>query len=718
MTLGLGSRASSSSWAARGARHLRDPLYRHSYFLMAGAGLNAVAGFAFWVIAARFTTVDSIGRAAALISAVSLLTYLTGLGLPYGILRLLGTATTELSALIDVSLLLSALGSVVAAVVFVLGAHLWAANLVPDLDSAGKLLLFVVFNVVVALGLLLDAVFVSRRRAQWALLRSFIGAAGRLVALAVIPLTALGLYAATFIPIALTTGGLLIVLPALISSYRRKRSRLTREVRELLSFSFQSYPSILFAGAPAFILPLVVLSLLGARATGYFFIAWNYAVILQLLPSTISQVSLSEGARSEPWAVAARAKRFALGTTFPIVALIWFAAGPLLSVYGAKYVAHSAFALRSFAFATLPLSFLTINFSALRATGRTWEVIVWSGFMACTVLTAAIALGSVLGLHGVVIGWAAGLISASFLVEMRTRRLRGRQSCLPAVSAPRQEPFESEHRFVFVGGVHRSGTTPLTRWLTQHPLASGFSETGVPEDEGQHLQSVYPPEQLHGGPGRFGFQPAAHLTEGSSLITDANRHRLYTEWSRHWDVTKPVLVEKSPPNVIQTRFLQEMFPQSAFVIVIRHPIAVAAATRKWAHPLLRWAKMPRFIEHWLCCYERFLEDAVSLERVLLIRYEDLVQRPSEQLRRVFEMVGVPALPIDAHVINGRNREYAQQWQTMPLASKPGVEWAVRRYEERVRRFGYSLRDPEEICAAAVDVEALLRGGRAFASLAA
>ena len=57
-----------------------------------------------------------------------------------------------------------------------------------------------------------------------------------------------------------------------------------------------------------------------------------------------------------------------------------------------------------------------------------------------------------------------------------------------------------DHRFVFLAGLHRSGTTLLARLLAAHPEISGFSETGVPADEGQHLQGVYPAAREYGGP--------------------------------------------------------------------------------------------------------------------------------------------------------------------------------------------------------------------------
>jgi len=123
-----------------------------------------------------------------------------------------------------------------------------------------------------------------------------------------------------------------------------------------------------------------------------------------------------------------------------------------------------------------------------------------------------------------------------------------------------------EHTFVFLGGLHRSGTTLLARLLAAHPEVSGFSETGVPADEGQHLQTVYPPARAFGGPGRFAFRGESHLTESSPLVSEENARRLLADWGRHWDMTKPVLVEKSPPNLIRMRFLQALFPEAVILV--------------------------------------------------------------------------------------------------------------------------------------------------------
>src|ERR1700750_2972722 len=73
------------------------------------------------------------------------------------------------------------------------------------------------------------------------------------------------------------------------------------------------------------------------------------------------------------------------------------------------------------------------------------------------------------------------------------------------------------HPFVFLAGLHRSGTTLLARLLAAHPEISGFSGTDAPADEGQHLQSVYPAAKEYGGAGRVGPAAEADLTETQPL---------------------------------------------------------------------------------------------------------------------------------------------------------------------------------------------------------
>jgi hypothetical protein len=243
-------------------------------------------------------------------------------------------------------------------------------------------------------------------------------------------------------------------------------------------------------------------------------------------------------------------------------------------------------------------------------------------------------------------------------------------------------------RLVFVGGLHRSGTSLVARLLGAHPMVSAMSGTGVAEDEGQHVQSVYRAAREHGGPGRFARDPTAHLTEHSPLATPEHAGALLAQWAPYWDVTRPLLLEKSPPNLVRFRFLQALFPGAACVAVVRHPLAVALATRDAG---MCDDPVGRQVEHWLVAHERFAGDRPAIDPLLVVRYEDLVADPHHTLGRITRFLDIAAVDPAEAVDPGATRRHVRRWEGA-LGRARRLALAAR-YERRVAAlgFGYSLR---------------------------
>jgi hypothetical protein len=259
-------------------------------------------------------------------------------------------------------------------------------------------------------------------------------------------------------------------------------------------------------------------------------------------------------------------------------------------------------------------------------------------------------------------------------------------------------------RIVFLGGLHRSGTTPLARWLAQHPQVSGLAGTQVPEDEGQHLQHVYAPANVHGGPGRFAFDRSARLTESSPLVDAGTAAELLAAWSPFWDMSKDVLIEKSPPNLIRMRFLRALFPDAAFIMIVRHPIAVAMATRRWSG-----TSVASLVEHWAVAHQHLIDDAQHVGNVVLVRYEDLMRWPSATVSALFAFLNIEPYKSDWPVNTELNRRYFDEFDAISgtVSARFRVRRA-RRFQSDVERFGYSIFEPRRLDApehgfAALDV---------------
>lgn len=236
------------------------------------------------------------------------------------------------------------------------------------------------------------------------------------------------------------------------------------------------------------------------------------------------------------------------------------------------------------------------------------------------------------------------------------RRLRGAapppEPLVQPAATPR--PFD---RHVFIAGLHRSGTT-LVEHLVQATCAVSVLRADVPENEGQHLQDVVPAAIQLGGPGRFAFAPQMHTAPVDGAEADRQRDRLLACWTPWVDGDAPVLLEKSPPNLVRIPWLRSLFPGARFLIVTRDPRAAAAATLKWAASSHR-----ELVYHWHVAHAAAL--AAAGADCTFLRYEDLCADPPDALDRIIAALDLPrrAQPLDltdrfAQIRNSNDRYLA------------------------------------------------------------
>ncbi|MEP6640741.1 MAG: sulfotransferase [Gaiellales bacterium] len=140
------------------------------------------------------------------------------------------------------------------------------------------------------------------------------------------------------------------------------------------------------------------------------------------------------------------------------------------------------------------------------------------------------------------------------------------------------------------------------------------------------------------------------------------------------------------------RFLQALFPNAVFVIVLRHPVAVAGATRKGRRRLMSYE---RLVRHWVASHAIAARDAPLIRTLRIVRYEHLVADPRAALAPVFAAVSLTPPTLSGLVQPGRSDEYFDRWRRRRHPQ------TTARWEADVNRFGYSLIDLARVDPAAL-----------------
>ena len=165
----------------------------------------------------------------------------------------------------------------------------------------------------------------------------------------------------------------------------------------------------------------------------------------------------------------------------------------------------------------------------------------------------------------------------------------------------------------------------------------------------------------------FGTDPAQHHIEGSRFDRLETQLRLEWDWASYF-TDALWRVEKSPVNLTRMRLYQQLFPLSQFVVVTRHPEAVAAATSKWVdmdHDMM--------MDHWLDAHDIVRRDLAYLHAVVTVRYEDLIADPKATLARLAAFLDVDTVPV-SQVIRDGNQDYAGTGTLSATQAERASQW--------------------------------------------
>ncbi|MCK4723248.1 MAG: oligosaccharide flippase family protein, partial [Dehalococcoidia bacterium] len=352
-------------------QQLRIPLYRNALYLIISQAITALFGLVFWILAARFYLAEDVGLASAAISAMMLLTMIGTLGLDYALIRFLPSSGKSSNAMINSCLTIGGLASIIIALIFIAGLSVWSPALLFLRQDPVFLCAFVIFTATSTLYRLVSRTFIAERKADFTLIQNIIFTLLRLnlVILLAAFFATFGIFASWGIGQTVALGVAIFIFLRWIHPDYRPLPMIKRAVLgEIMHFSFANYIAALLWFAPIFILPLMVVNLVGAEANAYFYIAWAIATVLFSVPLSTSFSLFAEGSYDEQ-TLGQNTRRslvFTFAIVVPAILLIILIGDKLLLLFNPAYAENATSLLRVLAISALPVSLNNIYFGVKR----------------------------------------------------------------------------------------------------------------------------------------------------------------------------------------------------------------------------------------------------------------------------------------------------------------------------------------------------------------
>lgn len=184
------------------------------------------------------------------------------------------------------------------------------------------------------------------------------------------------------------------------------------------------------------------------------------------------------------------------------------------------------------------------------------------------------------------------------------------------------------HKWCFIVGCNNSGTTLLQDMLGGLPQISTLPHEG--QDHTNVLKRAYKRnyervwteylDELKLEPGQDG-----------NIVP-----RLMHDWMRELKLPiQEIIVEKTTANAVRMAWLQENFPRSCFIGMVRNGFAVTEGIRRKGNK-----SVVRGARHWNKVNQLMLAEAANVDNFMLLKYEDLANKDPIVFQAIAKHIGL------------------------------------------------------------------------------
>lgn len=294
---------------------------------------NMGCGFFFWMIAARLYTIDQVGQAMALISALGLVILFSRLGLDFAIIRFF--SSEDRGKVVSTSLIVTTAACILSGVIYVLLAEILAPSMIL-LRELGFALAFMLIGAMNSMTAIVGNASIAARKADHYFMQNFLMAL-RIPAL--LPLAFLGVFG-IFVSVGV---GYLIASCYGLMTLRRSigtiRPLVDLEfIRRSFKFSAWNYASSILSAADM-IIPIMMLNMLGEAEVARYYIAFAIGNIVMIIPGAFGTSIFVEGSHGQGLRRSVlRAGSTSFAVLVPAVLVLFLFGNRLLGLFGEEYV--------------------------------------------------------------------------------------------------------------------------------------------------------------------------------------------------------------------------------------------------------------------------------------------------------------------------------------------------------------------------------------------
>jgi O-antigen/teichoic acid export membrane protein len=408
-----------------------------AYSLAANTGITSVLGMGFWLIAARLYSNVDVGRDAALISVMIELSTLCQLNLNNGIIRFLPDLGERSGRAVGAAYGLTGALALLVGSVFVFTAPRVSHELAFLGNDLTLKVGFVAALVLWGVFALQDAALTATRRASWVPVENGLFGVLKIAALPILLVAGVsnGIFAAWVLPMALLLVPVNVLIfrraiPEHVASEERESSVSRLGVGRVMRFLAQDYVASVFTQATLTLLPLLVIAILGPKASAYFAIPFMIVMAFDTLAysactSLVVETTLA-GEHLHP--LVRLFVRRVLVLLVPAGLLLIAAAPLVLLPFGRAYTENGTGVLRLLLCASLLRAGIALFSAISRIGGHGLRLAAVEFTLLVLVLGLAVPLAHSHGIDGVAVAWlGANLLISLAILPWLVRFLRAPQ---------------------------------------------------------------------------------------------------------------------------------------------------------------------------------------------------------------------------------------------------------------------------------------------------